>query len=32
MRMTPSQLGALIEGLDWMRVHADDIAPPISAV
>jgi len=31
MRMTPAQLGALIEGLDWMRVHADDIAPPISA-
>ena len=31
MRMTPAQLGALIEGLDWMRVHADDITPPISA-
>jgi transposase len=31
MRMTPAQLGALIEGLDWMRVHADDTLPPTSA-
>jgi transposase len=26
-RLTPAQLGALIEGLDWMRVHAEDMAP-----
>jgi transposase len=27
IRLTPAQLGALIEGLDWMRVHAEDMAP-----
>lgn len=31
MRMTSAQLGALIEGLDWMRVHSIDIAPPTAA-
>jgi len=30
--MTPAQLGALIEGLDWMRVHAEDFVPPTSVV
>lgn len=28
IRLTPAQLGALIEGLDWMRVHADDATVP----
>lgn len=28
IRLTPAQLGALIEGLDWMRVHADDATLP----
>jgi transposase len=31
MRMTSAQLGALIEGLDWMRVHAEEVVPPKSA-
>ncbi len=31
MRLTPAQLGALIEGLDWMRVHADDTAAPMAS-
>ncbi len=31
MRLTPAQLGALIEGLDWMRVHAEDVRAPRSA-
>ena len=31
MRMTPAQLGALIEGLDWMRVHAEDTATPTAS-
>jgi len=28
MRLTPAQLSALIEGLDWTRVHAPRIARP----
>lgn len=31
MRLSPAQLAALIEGLDWMRVHAEDVAAPGSA-
>lgn len=31
IRLTPAQLGALIEGLDWMRVHADDTAAPMAS-
>ena len=31
MRLTPAQLGALIEGLDWMRVHAEDTAAPTAS-
>ncbi len=31
IRLTPAQLGALIEGLDWMRVHADDTAVPTAS-
>lgn len=31
MRLAPAQLAALIEGLDWMRVHAEDVAAPSSA-
>lgn len=28
MRLTAAQLGALIEGLDWTRVHAEDVKTP----
>ena len=28
MRLTPSQLAALIEGLDWTRVRAIEVRPP----
>ena len=28
MRLTSAQLAALIEGLDWTRVHAHDVRPP----
>ena len=31
MRLTQAQLGALIEGLDWMRVHAEDTAAPTAS-
>jgi transposase len=31
MRLTPAQLGALIEGLDWMRVHAEDTTAPTAS-
>ncbi len=31
MRLTSAQLGALIEGLDWTRVHADDVRAPTAA-
>lgn len=30
MRLTSSQLAALIEGLDWTRVQAVDVRPPIA--
>jgi transposase len=28
MRLSPAQLSALLEGLDWTRVHARRITPP----
>jgi transposase len=28
MRLSASQLAALVDGLDWSRLHAHDIAPP----
>lgn len=28
MRLTPSQLTALVDGLDWSRLHARDVARP----
>lgn len=28
MRLSPAQLSALLEGLDWSRVHARRVAPP----
>jgi hypothetical protein len=28
MRLSPGQLGALFEGLDWKRVHSRRVAPP----
>ena len=28
MRLSASQLAALIDGLDWSRLHARDIVPP----
>lgn len=28
MRLTPAQLSALVEGLDWTRVHARRVARP----
>jgi transposase len=28
MRLSASQLAALVDGLDWSRLHARDIAPP----
>ena len=28
MRLSPGQLSALLEGLDWMRVHAERVAAP----
>jgi transposase len=28
MRLSQSQLAALVDGLDWSRLHARDIAPP----
>jgi transposase len=28
MRLSPAQLAALIEGLDWTRVHVPEIARP----
>jgi transposase len=31
MRLSPAQLSALLEGLDWARVHARRIAPPQAA-
>ncbi len=31
MRLSPAQLSALLEGLDWSRVHAQRIARPTAA-
>lgn len=28
MRLSPAQLSALLEGLDWARIHARRVAPP----
>jgi transposase len=28
MRLTPAQLAALVDGMDWSRLHARDIARP----
>ena len=28
MRLSASQLSALVDGLDWARLHAVDISPP----
>jgi transposase len=30
MRLSGSQLAALVDGLDWSRLHARDIAAPIA--
>jgi transposase len=31
MRLSPAQLSALLEGLDWSRVHARRVAAPTAA-
>lgn len=31
MRLSPGQLSALLEGLDWSRVHAQRVARPTAA-
>jgi transposase len=31
MRLSPAQLSALLEGLDWSRVHAQRVALPTAA-
>ena len=31
MRLSPAQLSALLEGLDWVRVHAHRVARPTAA-
>jgi len=31
MRLSPAQLSALLEGLDWSRVHARRVVRPIAA-
>jgi transposase len=28
MRLSASQLAALVDGMDWSRLHARDVAPP----
>lgn len=28
MRLTPAQLAALVDGMDWSRLHARDVARP----
>nr|WP_316399062.1 IS66 family insertion sequence element accessory protein TnpB [Bradyrhizobium sp. 33ap4] len=28
MRLSASQLAALMDGLDWLRLHARDVVPP----
>ena len=30
MRLTASQLAALVDGMDWTRLHARDVARPIA--
>ncbi|MGZ8410362.1 MAG: IS66 family insertion sequence element accessory protein TnpB [Hyphomicrobium sp.] len=30
MRLTASQLAALVDGMDWSRLHARDVARPIA--
>jgi len=30
MRLTTSQLAALVDGMDWSRLHARDVARPIA--
>ena len=30
MRLTASQLAALVDGMDWWRLHARDVARPIA--
>ena len=30
MRLSASQLAALLDGLDWARLHAREIAPPMA--
>jgi transposase len=30
MRLSASQLAALVDGLDWSRLHARDVAAPIA--
>ena len=31
MRLTPSQLAALVDGMDWSRLHARDVLRPTAA-
>jgi transposase len=31
MRLTPSQLSVLVEGMDWSRLHAREVARPTAA-
>ena len=31
MRLTASQLAALVDGLDWSRLHAHDVPRPTAA-
>ena len=31
MRLSPAQLAALVDGLDWSRLHARDVPRPESA-
>jgi transposase len=28
MRLTPAQLAALVDGMDWSRLHARDVTRP----
>ena len=30
MRLSPSQLAALVDGLDWSRLHPRDVAAPLA--
>src|SRR5689334_9409748 len=31
MRLTSAQLAALVDGMDWSRLHARDVTPPTAA-